>query len=343
MKTTLDVSGKKIVISRTDSIGDVMLTLPVVAWLKEQFPGCHITFLCRKYTEYIVRCFKGVDDILLLETIEALPEEHRVPFIEAKHFDTIIHVFPRKELAKLFKKAGVPNRIGTSHRMFHLFTCNIRPGFTRKGSPFHEAQLNFELFRPLGLEQLPAFDQLNAWCKRFEVPEAPLPAFIENRLSSGDKSIILHPKSQGSAREWPIGKYTALSLELASKGWMVFFTGTESEGQQFRTDLPIDERVTDTTGKLSIEQLLWLLKRSDALVACSTGPLHLAGFMDKRAIGLFSPRVPIHPGRWKALGENSVALVFDENCPVCKSGKPCDCIREIPVSRVVEELNGLQR
>jgi ADP-heptose:LPS heptosyltransferase len=325
------------VISRTDSIGDVLLTLPITAWLKEHFPGCHITFLCRNYTAPIVQCYEGVDDVLLLETIEALPAEHRAPFIAAKHFDTVIHVFPRKALAQLFKKAGVPNRIGTSHRLFHLFTCNMRPAFTRKGSPFHEAQLNFELLRPLGVQELPSFDRLNAWCDRLVIPEVQLPEFIENRLG-GPKTIVLHPKSQGSAREWPMENYAALALELAVHGWTVFFTGTESEGQQFRSDLPVNERISDTTGKLTIGQLMWLLKRTDALVACSTGPLHLAGFMNKRAVGLFAPRIPIHPGRWKALGRNSVALVNDENCAVCRAKKPCDCIAQIPVAHVIQAL-----
>jgi len=342
VKKIPDSFGKRIVISRTDSIGDVLLTLPMVAWLKERFPDCHITFLCRNYTAPIVRCYTGVDDVLLLETIEALPDEHKVPFIAAKHFDTIVHVFPRKELAQLFKKAKVPNRIGTSHRLFHLLTCTIRPSFTRKGSPFHEAQLNFELLRPLGVETLPSFDQLNAWCERLVIPEVALPDFIASRLRS-EKTIVLHPKSQGSAREWPMDKYVTLASELTAQGWMVFFTGTESEGQQFRSNLPINERICDTTGKLSIEQLLWLLKSADALVACSTGPLHLAGFMGKRAVGLFSPRIPIHPGRWKALGKHAIALVNDEHCPACKAKKPCDCIREIPVSRVMSVLTSPQQ
>lgn len=338
MKTLPDSSGKRIVISRTDSIGDVMLTLPVVAWLKERFPDCHITFLCRNYTEAIVRCYQGVDDVLLLETIQALPAEHQAAFIESKHFDTIVHVFPRKELAQLFKKAKVPNRIGTSHRLFHLLTCNIRPSFSRKRSPLHEAQLNFELLRPLGVTELPSLEQLNHWCERFAVPETPLPDFIESHLSAG-KSVILHPKSQGSAREWPMESYTQLAETLAAQGTTVFFTGTEKEGQLFRDQLPVNERIVDTTGKLTIEQLLVLIQRSNALVACSTGPLHLAGFLGKCAIGLFSPRTPIHPGRWKPLGANATTLVNDPDCPTCKAQKPCNCIAEIPVNRVLEALN----
>lgn len=338
MKTPIDSSGSRILISRTDSIGDVMLTLPMAAWLKSAFPDCHITFLCRNYTAPIVECYEDIDAVLRLESIEALPLQSRVSFIAGHHFDTAIHVFPNKDLAALFKKAKVPNRIGTSHRGFHLLTCNIRPNFSRKRSQHHEAQLNFELLKPLGVEELPSFEQLNAWTKRFRAPAATLPDDIENALGGHTKTVVLHPKSQGSAREWPIGNYIELAKDLAAQNNVVLFTGTEKEGQLFRNLIPQHPLIIDTTGKLTIEQLLFLLSRIDALVACSTGPLHIAGFLGKRAVGLFSPKVPIHPGRWRALGEKSVAIVDDPDCPTCASKKPCDCIERIPVSRILELL-----
>jgi len=339
VKTSIDCSGKRIVISRTDSIGDVMLTLPMVAWLKETYPTCHITFLCRNYTAPIVACYEGVDTVLRLESIEELPAQSRVSFIAQHNFDTIVHVFPRKELAALFKRAKVPNRIGTSHRGFHLLTCNIRPNFTRKRSDMHEAQLNFELLRPLGVETLPEFVQLNEWTKKLHVPTVELPEEIRHAIDGANKPVILHPKSQGSAREWPIGHYMELAKKLAENNRTVLFTGTEKEGLLFRDLIPVHPLIIDTTGKLNIEQLLSLLKQADSLVACSTGPLHLAGFLGKRAIGLFSPKIPIHPGRWRALGERSLALVYDENCPTWKAKKPCDCIEKIPVETVLDHLN----
>jgi heptosyltransferase III len=330
VKTPIDCTEKRIVISRTDSIGDVMLTLPTVAWLKEMYPSCHITFLCRNYTKAIVSCYEGVDEVLTLEALEALPSQSRVAFVRERQFDVVIHVFPRKELAQLFKKAAVPARIGTSHRGFHLLTCNIRPSFSRKRSSEHEAQLNFELLRPLGVEKLPAFDQLNTWTKLFHVPNVELPETIERALQQATKAAVLHPKSQGSAREWPMEKYIELANRLTADGTTVFFTGTEQEG------VPENAMIIDTTGKLTIEQLLVLLSRIDLLVACSTGPLHIAGFLGKRAIGLFSPRIPIHPGRWRALGERAIALVFDPDCPTCKAKKPCSCIEQITVENVLE-------
>lgn len=336
MKESKNRNGKHIAISRVDSIGDVLLTLPVTAWLKEQFPTCRITFFCKNYTAPIVKYYTAVDDIVKVDDLFTLPKKEQADAIESLNIDAVVHVFPKKELAKLFKKAKVPTRIGTSHRLFHLNTCNIRPNFTRKKSPLHEAQLNFELLRPFGLNEIPSFDQVNTYTSAFEVEKQDLPEAFEALL--GKKYVILHPKSQGSAREWPMEKYSGLAQELVVKGYEVVFTGTEGEGKQFREMIPKDPMCHDSSGQLTIDQLIWLIKNAAALVACSTGPLHIAGFLDTKAIGLFSSRIPIHPGRWRPLGKQSKALVFDPNCEKCKEQKECDCISEIPVKAVLKEI-----
>ena len=337
MKENKNWNGKHIAISRVDSIGDVLLTLPITAWLKEQFPSCHITFICKNYTAPIVKYYAAIDDIVKVDDLFTLPKKEQADAIESLGIDAVVHVFPKKELAKVFKRAKVPARIGTSHRIFHLSTCNIRPNFTRKKSPLHESQLNFELLRPFGLTEIPSFEQVNKYTSSFSIEKQELPEEFEALLPK--KYVVLHPKSQGSAREWPIEKYAQLAVMLIGKGYEVVSTGTEPEGQQFRNLIPDNDKCHDSTGKLSIDQLIWLIKNAAALVACSTGPLHIAGFLDTKAIGLFSPRIPIHPGRWKPLGQHSTALVFDPECPKCKEKKECDCISQISVETVLSEIN----
>ncbi|AEA43461.1 glycosyltransferase family 9 protein [Fluviicola taffensis] len=333
---TKDWNGKHIAISRTDSIGDVLLTLPITAWLKEKYPTCKITFFCRNYTAPIVKHYESVDDIVKIDDLLTLPKKEQIDAIESLNLDAVVHVFPKKELAKLFKKALVPTRIGTSHRLFHLNTCNIRPNFTRKKSPLHESQLNFELIRPFGLSQIPSLEEVSKYTSSFGSEKEELPPEFDSLI--GKKYVILHPKSQGSAREWPIEKYIELAKQLIVKDYEVVFTGTEQEGKLFRKEIPTDASSYDSTGKLNIDQLIWLIKNASGLVACSTGPLHIAGFLNTKAIGLFSPRIPIHPGRWKPLGKHSTPLIFDSNCEKCMAKKECDCISSISVETVLNEI-----
>lgn len=329
-----DWNGKRIAISRTDSIGDVMLTLPLCGRLKEMYPEATLVFIGKSYTETILQQYAAIDEIILWDQLAEEPAANQLEAFRNARLDAIVHVFPQKHIARLAKKARIPYRIGTSHRLFHLTTCNIRPNFTRKNSPLHEAQLNFELLRPFGITAIPSWEDLQQYTRYFfrEAPNTELPVPMYKPY------VILHPKSQGSAREWPIEKYVELAEILIGKGYHIYFTGTEKEGLQFRNALPNHPACIDTTGKLSMLQLIVLIQQAYALVACSTGPLHLAGFLNIRAIGLFVSKRPMHPGRWKPLGTKSRTLVFDEDCPGCASNEPCMCIRDIRVTQVAEAI-----
>lgn len=332
------MSVKRIIISRTDSIGDVMLTLPMCVWLKKNIKNVELIFLGRGYTQPVVDRFSVIDEFVDWKEIENLPTSQRTEALKELHADAIIHVFPNKDIASLAKKARIPMRVGTSHRSFHLLTCSHRLNFTRKNSNLHEAQLNFELLKPFGLTELPSLEEVTEMTSAFDVQAIALPADIQEKLNESNQTVILHPKSQGSAVEWPIESYIRLANELVKKGYTVFFTGTEMEGALFNTLLPKNDHIIDVSGKLSLDQLIYFISQVKNLVACSTGPLHIAGFVGIRAIGLFSPRKPIHPGRWQALGPKVSILVNDPNCPTCKKKKDCLCIQDITVERVLAEI-----
>ena len=324
----------KIIISRTDSIGDVILTLPLCIWVKENFPEAELVFLGRAYTKPVISCFDVIDTFLNFDDFESIPTSERIAKLKA---DCIIHVFPNSQIALLAKKAKIPMRIGTAHRVFHLLTCNYRLNFSRKRSLLHEAQLNFELLNPLGCKEIPRFEALFQSLNHFNIPTVSLP--LEFSTIDFSNTVVLHPKSQGSASEWPLEKYIDLAILLVQQKKTVIFTGTENEGKEFSSFLPSHPQIIDSSGKLNLKQLLRLISSSEALVACSTGPYHIAGISGIKAIGLFSPRKPIHPGRWKALGEKSVALVFDPSCSICKKGKVCSCIENISVQSVLSAIN----
>lgn len=330
----MDLKGKNIIVSRTDSIGDVMLTLPVCSWLKKQFEGCSIIFLGKGYTRPVVEAFKDVDAFEDWATYDSLSKDEKVARFKALNAAVIIHVFPNKEIASVAKKAKIPVRIGTSHRAYNLLTCNHRVNFTRKNSDLHESQLNFELLRPLGLNQVPSLEEVIESTKVFQPKRFDLPEEFKDLMGY----TILHPKSQGSAREWPIEKYMDLANRIVLSGQKVVFTGTEKEGLLFRDQIPENENILDSTGKLTLEQLMIFIGKADNLVACSTGPLHIAGFTGINTIGLYSPRRPIHPGRWKALGSGVKIVVKDENCELCGKGNDCDCISDISIENVFDLL-----
>lgn len=330
---TVDLSGKTILISRTDSIGDVILTLPLCGWLKKQFPTVRILFLGKSYTVDVLKCSPFIDEIIRVEDWEKANFSEQVEKVKLLDIYAFVHVFPNKHLSKLAKAAKIPLRVGTSHRMYHLLTCNIRPNFTRKNSEFHEAQLNFELLRNFGVQTLPNKEELIEYIGDFK-PQVQLPNQLKEVLNEG-KRVILHTKSQGSAVEWPMAKYVQLANELVKKDYTVYFSGTEKEGLLFRKNLPTHPRIIDISGKSSLAELITFISECDALVACSTGPLHLAAVLGKKAIGLYTDLRPMHPGRWAPIGENSFAMTANN-----KENPTLEDIYSIGVDKVMQFIEG---
>lgn len=323
---------KRILISRTDSIGDVILTLPMCAALMNKFPESKIIFLASSYTIPVIECCSAVDEIVDFTQLMDRPTAQQVDKIREINADAIVHVFPNKNIAQLAKKAKIPMRIGTSHRSFHLLTCNHRINFTRKKSNDHEAQLNFHLLEPFGFKTLPTWEELNRELSYFKAKEANRSDFKTDK-----KKVILHAKSQGSAVEWPIEKYKELAEKLQKLDISVYFTGTEKEGLDIRKSISFGSGIYDTTGKFSLRELISFIDNSDLLVACSTGPLHIAGILNRNCLGLFTSKRPMHPGRWKPLGTNSIAIIANDSCP-CANKKKCTCLADITVEQVFNQI-----
>lgn len=326
-------SPEHIILSRTDSIGDVMLTLPMAGLIKQRWPGVRITFIGRRYTMPVLRCCAHVDAAIALEELQDVGPDaaaHRLGRLGA---DAIVHVFPRRELASWANHAGIPVRVGTSHRWWHWLTCNHRVAFSRRRSDLHESQLNIKLLAPLGINDAPSIDAL-ATLNGFTPP--PPDADVKAFLEPGREHVVLHPLSQGSAVEWGLDRFRELIALLDPARYRILITGTRAEAEVYRKELRgFGPHVIDVGGKLSLEQLIMLIGASDALIAASTGPLHIAAACGLRAIGLYSPQPPIHPGRWGPIGASARALVATGQDP---KGDPQEHIHAITPALVLGAL-----
>jgi heptosyltransferase-3 len=330
------MAGKTIILSRTDSIGDVMLTLPSAGVLKKEIPGCRIIFLGKSYTRAVIECCEHVDVFADWDEIKKMSAAERLKYFRSLDADAIVHVFPNKEVARLAKKAGIKDRIGTSHRFFHWSTCNERVNFTRRRSELHEAQLNLKLLAPLGITTAYSLDELG---DRFGFNKVrPLPAHLISLLHKDKFDLILHPRSKGSAREWGLDNFAKLISILPQERCRVFVTGTKEDGIAMKEFLSQHNTAVDLTGKLTLDELVSFINASDGLVAASTGPLHIAAALGKRAVGIYAPMRPIHPGRWAPVGKNASYLVLEKECSDCRKNNSCHCIREINAEQVKAEL-----
>jgi ADP-heptose:LPS heptosyltransferase len=298
----------RILVSRTDRLGDVVLTLPLCGLLKAR--GHRVIFLGRAYTRPALEACDAVDEIL--EWDDARSRADARALVAGARADAVLHVKPHAGVAWAAFQARVPLRVGTSRRAFHWLLCNRLESIARRDSPLHEAQLNVRLARALlddealafGPERLAQYGRLRP---RVPVPDALRPLVARDRFA-----LVIHPRSGGSAAEWPLGHWAALARALPPDRFRLLVTGSRAEGDALRPWLDAQPpHVHDLTGRTDGRELLALLAAADGFVAASTGPLHAAAALGTRTLGLFSPRRPIHPGRWAPIGARAEVLVGD--------------------------------
>lgn len=328
------MNNKTIIISRTDSIGDVVLTLPMAGVIKKYYPSSKIIFLGKTYTKPVVEMSKFVDEFINWDELQKVPNAKEL--LRKFNADVFIHVFPNKDIARLVKSTKIPIRIGTFGRLHHIITCNKKVFFTRKKSELHESQLNMKLLSPLGITQHFELNELVNLFGFEHVP--PLKSEFKKLIDPNRFNIILHPKSKGSAKEWGLNNYLELSKLLPKDEFKIFISGTEEEGKLIGNTFCFDKDVVSLIGKLSLSDFIAFIANTNGLVAASTGPLHIAAALNKKAIGLYSPKKPIHPGRWKPIGEYAQTVVFNQNCEQCAKGMDCDCISKIAPQTIVDLL-----
>jgi heptosyltransferase III len=332
---------KKLIISRTDSIGDVILTLPAAGLMKKHHPGIIIYFIGRSYTQPIIEACENIDEFVNWDIVLALSAKEQVDFFRSLEADAIVHVFPDSRIAKLAFKSHIPSRVGTSHRLYHWLYCNRIMALGRKNSPWHETQLNLQLFRPFGAEKNYPLDTISVLYGLNNV--LPLNGELLELIDKTKFNLILHPKSKGSAREWGVNNFEKL-IDILPKGkFKIFITGTIDDRKLLTSLLcRYKDEVVDLTGKMSLAELISFIREADGLVAASTGPLHIASALGKVAIGLYAPMRPIHPGRWAPIGRRANYLVIEKKCDKCRHGNHCECmlaIKPIDVVRKISEAN----
>ncbi|WP_223652137.1 glycosyltransferase family 9 protein [Hymenobacter psoromatis] len=326
-------------VSRTDAIGDVVLTLPVAGWLRQRYPGCRMVLIGRAYTAAVAAACPWVDEFLSLDDLLSLPPPAQVKRLQAYRATAIIHVFPNKQLARLARQAGISVRIGTRNRWWHWLTCNRLVALSRRHSLLHEAQLNLALLAPLGLPTPLPLAEAAALVRL--VPAVPLPPRFQELLAArqpGRLNVVLHPRSRGSAREWGLPHFGQLARQLHAAGHRVFVSGTAAEGAELAEWLHAHAAhlAADLTGQLTLPEFIAFLAAADGIVAGSTGPLHLAAALGRHALGLYPPIRPMHPGRWGPLGPHASYLVFDRpSCQDCRlQPAACTCIKALAVAAV---------
>lgn len=283
---------KNIGVIRTDKLGDMVLTLPMFKILKEINPNYRTILICSNYTAPIVQNNSYIDKIYFIEE-QSIKEIQKIEKMD-------LLFFPRadyKEAKEAFF-AGIRYRVGTAYRLFSLL-FNIKVKDHRKISKYHEAEYNVRMIEHITKEKYKV---------ELIKPHIKHNTDVFSKLINDRKLIILHPGSNGSAKDIPIETWFDIIAELLKYDYLIAITGTKSEKDICDKLASISDDILNYSGVLSLEETMSLINYCSCLFANSTGIIHIAAALGKYTVGFYPNSPHIGAARWRPYSKNSIII-----------------------------------
>ena len=338
---------KRILIVRTDRIGDVLLSTPVIEALRRAYPCAYIAIMVNPYAadivegnpylDEVIMCAKEAEDRGILGTFRLARRLRR------KRFDVCFVLHPTVRLHLLMYLAGIPRRIGYDRKFGFLLTDKIV--HDKQAGKKHESEYSLDVIRYLGIAAtgnnpfMPIRKDSEAWAER---------EFKNAGIGSDDKVLAVHPGASCRSKLWPEENFASVCDMLAQRvGFkVVIVAGPKDAGIAKNIVARMRHRAVNFAGKTSVSQLASLLKRCSLFISNDSGPVHIASALKIPVVVIFGRgQKGLSPLRWGPLGEKSRVLHKSAGCAECLAHnckKEFACIRAVTpedVIRAVADLN----
>lgn len=323
----------KILIFKIAAIGDVVMSLPLLTYLKERYPTAHVTWVCGRPVVPLIRATNAVDQII------ALDEKSLLTGNVFSRCIVLMNLW--RQIGGRFYDLCITAHSDPRYRLLSLpIRCKLHRSWSQKGKRVgplpgrYHAEEYVRLLSDLDGPHAPsvAFPKLHLPCSR-PLPEKPFLVLAPG----GAKNVL----ADDALRRWPIESYVAVAQNLANHCVPVVVVGGE-EDQWVRKHFQ-DVVHIDWIGQWDLLELVALFSRCKLLITHDSGPLHLAKLAGCPAIALFGPTNPQEKVDPK---ENIKVLWGGESlaCRPCYDGKkyaPCqrnECLRNISPDQVLQEI-----
>jgi heptosyltransferase-1 len=311
-------ASSRILAVRLGAMGDIIHTLPAVAWLKQSHAGSHLTWVVEPQWAALLEGNPYVDRVVLMrrksfaELVATRREMRTAPYDFAVDFQGLIK-------SALAASAANPGRIYGFHqsqvreRVAALFYSD-----KTLARSAHIVDRNMELAAACGVpggECAPRIFPLPAGCAEGELPDGDF--------------VLASPLAGWKSKQWPIAHYRALGARLRRElGIPLVLDGPP--GASFA------EVETAVPHHSSLAGLIYATRRAAAVVGVDSGPLHLAAALGKPGIAIFGPTDPARNGPY---GESLQVLRAVAASTTYKRGAAIDdSMREIAPDQVFERL-----
>ena len=309
---------KKILIVRTDRMGDVILSTPVIRNIREAYPNSHIAFMCRPYTREILEGNPYLDEVIVYDKYgehKSLLSSLRFAFLlRKKKFDWALVIHPTNRAHIVTFLAGISIRVGWNRKMGFLLTHKLE--HTKQRGEKHELEYTLDLLK---LIDVPVKYRDMFFPLKNEHLSHIKSALSEYGISDSDKIVVIHPSASCVSKRWPEDYFVRL-IELIKyqfKPKIVIVTSKE-EAQYADKIIGRFTDLIDMRGKLTLSELGALLKEADIFISNDSGPVHVAAALGTPVISIFGRNDKgLSPRRWRPLGDRAFFMHKDVGCNPC--------------------------
>jgi ADP-heptose:LPS heptosyltransferase len=318
----------KFLLIRFSSIGDIVLTSPVVRCLKTQVPGAEIHFLTKKRNADLLQANPYIDKIHLYDA--SIPEV--IQTLKPEKFDYIIDLHNNLRSIRVRLGLGVKSHAFNKLNIRKLVLTKLKINRLPKA---HIVERN--------LATVKAFDVVNdGKGLDYFIPEEDEFQLSELPESFQNGYVALVLAGTYFTKRLPAEKYRKLITE--SKLSFVLLGG-KSERVAGATILSWNTgNVVDFTGKLRLNQSASLVKNAQLVVANDTGLMHVAAAFHKKILSVWGNTTPdfgMYP--YMPADGSEILEVDGLKCRPCsKLGyrqcpkKHFRCMNDIPEERIVD-------
>ncbi len=331
---------RRILIVRTDRIGDVVLSTPVIKAFRDYYPNSHIAMMVRPYTADIVNGNPYLDEVIVYDKDGAhkrWQDAMKFAFeLRKKNFDLVLVLHPTQSAHLITFIAGIDRRVGYDRKWGFLLTDPIP--HTKEWGEKHEMEYNLDMVRYLGLEPkdktlfLPISEESEKWADE---------VIKKSGIRQTDKLVAISPGASDPTKEWVTERFAQVGDALSNKyNYSAIILGAPKEKELTdRVRMTMHRFAVDLGGKTSVSQLASILKRCSLFVGMDSGVMHMACALKLPVVALYGRKQKgLSPVRWGPLNPRSRFLHKDVGCKVCLAHycqKDFLCFKEITVDDVL--------
>lgn len=333
---------KRIIVSRTDKIGDLVLSIPSFFMLRKMYPEAEIVVLVRKYNYEIVENLPYVDRVLKIDDYRQKELLEKI-----KHFkaDVFIALYNDSFVAKLAKASKAKWRVGPLSKLNSLLAYNKGVWQKRSRSVKNEADYNLDLIRKLDPKTFEENYEINTDIFLGEKHKKAVEIFIaENSIEN--QVLVVNPFMGGSAKNITDHQYAEILRRVKEEKSELNIVischiSEEDRGQRLVDEVEDGKTYLFANGG-DLLNLAALIQRADVYLGGSTGPTHIAGSMKRRIVALYPNKKTQHPTRWGVYGWDDVDYVIpdENNSSEDYSHKGFDSYTEDHLNRLVDLIVG---